>query len=144
MLLLRNQKVPLYGDGQYTRRYVFASDVVEAVNTIFHRGAIGEVYNIGTYDEISNRALCTMLLQIIKPKNAESTASLDLQAWLQPTADRPFHDRRYGVNFSKLTKLGWKQKVGFEQGLQMTVAWYRANGQDWWSDLETALDHCGK
>jgi len=139
MLFLENKRVPLYGNGQYTRRYIFAEDVVNAVNVVFHRGKIGEVYNIGTYDEISNRALCSMLISKIKPLTPEGVTSTDLEPYLLPTPDRPFHDRRYGVNFGKLTKLGWEQKVDFATGLQRTIDWYRKNGNDWWPHLEQAL-----
>ena len=139
MLFLENKRVPLYGNGQYTRRYIYAADVVDAVNIVFHQGAVGDVYNIGTYEEISNRDLCSMLIESIKPLTPEGILSTELEPYLLPTPDRPFHDRRYGVDFTKLSNLGWKPKTDFAQGLQTTIAWYRKNGRSWWNHLDSAL-----
>ena len=135
MLFLRGEQVPLYGHGKYTRCYVYATDVVNAINVIFHRGVAGQTYNIGTEDEVSNWTLSGMLHDIIRPNRPQG----DLKASIRPTADRPYHDRRYGVDITKLTKLGWVQEVFFEEGLLKTVSWYRTHGETWWDNLETAL-----
>ena len=135
MLFLRGEQVPLYGHGKYTRRYVYATDAVNAINVIFHRGVAGQTYNIGTEDEVSNWTLCGMLHDIIRPNRPQG----DLKASIRPTADRPYHDRRYGVDFSKLTKLGWAQEVFFEEGLRKTISWYRTHGETWWDNLDAAL-----
>ena len=135
MLFLRGEQVPLYGHGKYTRRYVYATDAVNAINVIFHRGIAGQTYNIGTEDEVSNWTLCGMLHDIIRPDRPQA----DLKASIRQTVDRPYHDRRYGVDFAKLTKLGWVQEVFFEEGLRKTVSWYRTHGEAWWDNLEAAL-----
>lgn len=135
MLFLRGEQVPLYGHGKYTRRYIYATDAVNAINVIFHRGVAGQTYNIGTEDEVSNWTLCGMLHDIIRPNRPQG----DLKASIRPTADRPYHDRRYGVDFSRLTKLGWVQEVFFEEGLRKTISWYRTHGESWWDNLAAAL-----
>ena len=135
MLLLRNQQVPLYGHGRYTRRYIHAADAVNAINLVFHRGLAGEIYNIGTEDEVTNRTLCGMLHDIVWPEKPQK----DLKAAIRATADRPYHDRGYRVDFSKLTKLGWIQEIAFEEGLRTTIQWYRTYGKDWWVNIEAAL-----
>ncbi|KAF2184542.1 NAD(P)-binding protein [Zopfia rhizophila CBS 207.26] len=139
MLFLRGQKIPLYGHGRHTRRYLYATDAANAINFILHRGKIGHVYNIGTYDEISNRNLSSILLRLTRPVNGSINSNLNLDSWIQPTPDRPFHDRRYGVDFGKLSKLGWKQTVDLEKGLKETVEWYRVNGEEWWGPLDEEL-----
>ena len=135
MLFLRGEQVPLYGHGMYTRRYIYVIDAVNAINVIFHQGIAGQTYNIGTKDEISNWTLSGMLHDIIRPNRPQG----DFKASIRPTVDRPYHDRRYGVDFAKLTKLGWVQEVFFEEGLRKTVSWYRTHGETWWDNLEVAL-----
>lgn len=124
--------LPLYGAGNNTRRYVYAGDVADAFNTIMHRGTPGEVYNIGSAHEISNRELCGRLIKAISPPGCDTS---DVSAWLDPTPDRPFHDHGSGLDCSKLQALGWKQTVDFNQGLQSTVDWYVKHGERWWGHV---------
>ncbi|KAL9036994.1 MAG: hypothetical protein Q9214_005890 [Letrouitia sp. 1 TL-2023] len=130
-LLERGQKVVLHGDGKHTRRYLFAGDAAEAFDTILHKGSIGQIYNIGSADEISNLTLCSKLLKEFGLDESEN--------WITHSQDRPFNDRRYAVNGQKLCDLGWKQNTTFEKGLAVTVAWYRKYGEVWWGNIDDTL-----
>lgn len=136
MLLQRQQKLLLHGDGTPTRRYLYAADIVDALDTIFHCGEIGQIYNIASQDEISNLDICHKLLEIFGKAH---TAQADLSAWVQRTQDRPFNDQRYATDGSKLATLGWRPKVPFEEGLKRTVEWYRRFGEVWWGDVGRVL-----
>ncbi|BFZ54028.1 hypothetical protein PYCC9005_001059 [Savitreella phatthalungensis] len=133
MLLSRNLPCVLHGDGSPTRRYLYAGDAADAFDTIFHLGKVGEIYNIGSKDEVSNRDLCVRLLQSF------DISTEDQAHWVRHTHDRPFNDMRYAVDAAKLHKLGWKQSTTLENGLAKTVAWYRAHGETWWGDISPYL-----
>lgn len=136
MLLQRKQKLLVHGDGSPTRRYVYAGDIVDALDTIFHRGIVGQVYNIASKDEISNTEICHKLLDIFGlPHHTKE----DLEKRVQYTEDRPFNDQRYATDGSKLAALGWEQKTGFDDGLRTTVDWYRRFGEMWWGDISRVL-----
>lgn len=138
LALERKLPLPLHGDGLHTRRYLFASDAADAFDTILHRGTIGSTYNVGSSDEVSNLRLCTMLLQ----QYGHDTAApgFRLADHVRHTVDRPFNDRRYAVDATRLRELGWRQKVGFEDGLRRTVAWYRRYGERWWGDVGKVIE----
>ncbi|KAI9816925.1 MAG: hypothetical protein M1827_001570 [Pycnora praestabilis] len=143
-LLDRGNPLLLHGDGKHTRRYLFAGDAADAFDTILHRGSIGEIYNVGSYDEISNLTLCSKLLSFFKLPHALPNGilygnSTENCQWIQHTRDRPFNDRRYAVDGTKLRQLGWSQKTPFDQGLSVTVDWYRKYGQSWWGDITKVL-----
>lgn len=133
-LLNRGRKAILHGDGSPTRRYLFAGDAADAFDTIFHKGSIGQIYNIGSRDEISNKDLCGLLMDEFKYPRA------DWDKWVEHTHDRPFNDMRYAVDAAKISQLGWTQKTSFEKGLKLTVEWYRTYGESWWG----SIDHCRK
>jgi len=136
MLLQRQQKLLLHGDGSPTRRYLYAADIVDALDTIFHKGVIGQIYNIASKDEISNTEICHKLLGIFGfPHQTIS----DLDKWVQHTEDRPFNDQRYATDGSKLAALGWQPKTSFDEGLKNTVDWYRRFGEVWWGDISRVL-----
>jgi dTDP-D-glucose 4,6-dehydratase len=126
----------LHGDGSPTRRYLFAGDAADAFDTILHKGAIGQIYNVGSYDEISNLSLCSKLLTYM---DIPHSTQEELHKWIKHTHDRPFNDRRYAVDGTKLRKLGWDQKTTFENGLAITVDWYRKYGEKWWGDITKVL-----
>ncbi|KAL8715532.1 MAG: hypothetical protein Q9220_000868 [cf. Caloplaca sp. 1 TL-2023] len=130
-LLERGQKVVLHGDGKHTRRYLFAGDAADAFDTILHKGTIGQIYNIGSADEISNLTLCSKLLKEFGLSESDD--------WISHSQDRPFNDRRYAVNGQKLCDLGWQQKTPFNEGLKMTVDWYRKYGERWWGNIDDTL-----
>lgn len=144
-LILRGEKVPLYGNGTYTRRYVYAGDAANAFNVIMHKGTVGETYNIGSYDEISNIDIVQKIVRAVESIGGDrhhrhgSTSEIDLRRWTHQTPDRPFMDRRYGVDFSKLRSLGWSSQTTFEDGLRRTVDWYHRFGEDWWGDISAHL-----
>ncbi|ETS85030.1 hypothetical protein PFICI_03055 [Pestalotiopsis fici W106-1] len=140
ILLHRKQKVPLYGSGEYTRRYIYAGDVANAFNFIFHRGEIGETYNIGTVDRVSNiEVIGKILAASQKVAGINHSASLNIEKWIQSTPNRPFMDRHYAVDFTKLTDLGWSQKVALDDGFRRTVSWYERYGEQWWGDISSHL-----
>lgn len=135
-LLNRGQPVVLHGDGSPTRRYLFAGDAADAFDTILHKGQIGQVYNVGSYDEVSNLDLCSKLLdQFSIPHETVE----ELKKWVKYTHDRPFNDHRYAVDGTKLRQLGWDQKTSFAEGLRITVEWYRRFGEEWWGDISKVL-----
>lgn len=126
----------LHGDGTHTRRYLYAGDAADAFDTILHKGRLGQIYNVGSVDEISNLTLCVKLLEEM---NMPLTSSADFSRWIKYTNDRPFNDRRYAIDGTKLSQLGWKQKTTFEEGLRMTVDWYRRFGEEWWGNISQVL-----
>lgn len=134
-LLDRGSKLFLHGDGKHTRRYLYAGDAADAFDTILHKGLLGHAYNVGSADEISNLELCSLLLKQFGYSGSDS----DLSKYIEHTVDRPFNDRRYAVDATKLKKLGWTQKTSFEEGLKVTVDWYRRFGKQWWGDIEDVL-----
>jgi dTDP-glucose 4,6-dehydratase len=135
-LLQRKQKLLVHGDGSPTRRYLYAGDIVDALDTILHKGVIGQVYNIASKDEVSNTEICHRLLDMF---GIERQSAADLEKWVLHTADRPFNDQRYATDGSKLAALGWEPKMDFDQGLKITVDWYRRFGEVWWGDISRVL-----
>lgn len=120
--LLEGKPVPLYGHGLNRRDWIYVLDNCEALDLVFHRGRVGETYNIGTStNELSNIEISSLL-----------TKMLDRPAHLiEFVKDRPAHDFRYGVDSSKLRQeLGWTHRHDLREGLQKTIEWYRNN--DWW------------
>jgi len=136
MLLQRRSKLLLHGDGTPTRRYVYAGDIVDALDTILHKGTIGQIYNIASKDEISNTDICHKLLDIFEIPH---TTEAEWNKWVQHTEDRPFNDQRYATDGSKLASLGWQPKTSFAEGLKRTVDWYREFGEVWWGDISRIL-----
>ena len=129
---LLQRKMPLYlhGDGQHTRRYLYAGDAADAFDTILHRGQIPEIYNVDSRDELSNIDVAKKLLQMF--------AYDDPEQWIQYTRDRKFNDRRYAVDGTKLRKLGWVQRVSLEDGLLATMEWY-SKFSTWWGPIDNTL-----
>ncbi|KAJ4288185.1 hypothetical protein N0V90_012202 [Kalmusia sp. IMI 367209] len=136
MLLQRRRKLLVHGDGSPTRRYLYAGDIVDALDTIFHKGDIGQIYNIATTDEISNTDICHKLLKLF---GLPHDTFADFERSVQYTEDRPFNDQRYATDGSKLAALGWQPKTGFDDGLRKTVEWYRQFGEIWWGDISRVL-----
>ncbi|KAK9451715.1 uncharacterized protein V1518DRAFT_409332 [Limtongia smithiae] len=132
-LLDNGGKCFVHGDGKNTRRYLYAGDAVDALDTVLHFGDVGQIYNIGTTDELSNLNLCKMLLQKL------GVEEKDYNKWIEFTGDRPFNDQRYAIDASRLSSLGWVQKMEFEYGIQITIDWYQKFGSAWWGDLSDIL-----
>lgn len=126
---LEDRPLPLYGDGLNVRSWLHVLDHCEALLLVAEKGQAGEVYNIGGAEEseITNRAVTSMILSILtKPETL-----------IKRVADRPAHDRRYAIDYSKINKsLGWQPKIVFAKGLQATVEWYLDN-RSWWQRIKT-------
>ncbi|ATY62059.1 dtdp-glucose 4,6-dehydratase [Cordyceps militaris] len=144
-LLNRRKPVVLHGDGSPTRRYLYAGDAADAFDTILHKGQIGQIYNVGSSDEVSNLDLCAKLLSVmgmVDGCDADPAAIMQQPAfrtWVKYTHDRPFNDCRYAVDGSKLRRLGWSQRTQLDAGLRITVDWYRRFGETWWGDISHVL-----
>ena len=126
--LLDGIKVPIYGDGKNVRDWCHVSDNCAGVDLVLRKGEVGEIYNIGAGNEFTNLELTDALLELTG--NDESMIT-----WV---ADRLGHDRRYSIDISKATTLGWTQKHSFEDGLADTVRWYTDN-RSWWEPLKARL-----
>lgn len=127
---IQNSKpVPVYGDGQYTRDWLWVEDHALAIDLIFHKGRLGQTYNIGGNNEWKNIDLIHLLCRIMDKKlHRPEGTSAKLITFVK---DRPGHDRRYAIDATKIrTQLGWHPSLQFEEGLEKTVDWYLAN-QDW-------------
>jgi dTDP-glucose 4,6-dehydratase len=125
---LEDKPLPLYGDGQQIRDWLYVDDHCSAIDLVLHEGKAGEVYNIGAEQdpEITNVQLTRHILRLAgKP-----------DALIQPFKDRPGHDRRYAVNSLKIRSLGWRPLTGFSEGIERTVAWYRSH-EDWWKEIKS-------
>ena len=122
----QNKALPVYGDGQYTRDWLYVIDHARAIDQIFNKGRIGETYNIGGFNEYTNIDLIHLLCDIMDEKlGREPETSRQLITFVK---DRPGHDKRYAIDASKINKeLGWKPSVNFEQGLSETIDWYLEN-----------------
>ena len=127
---IRNNKpLPVYGDGKYTRDWLWVEDHARAIDTILHKGKPGETYNIGGFNEWQNIELIKLLCKIMDQKLGRKSG--ESEKLITFVKDRPGHDRRYAIDATKLNKeLGWKPSVTFEQGLEKTVTWYLAN-EEW-------------
>lgn len=127
--IINNKPLPVYGDGNYTRDWLFVKDHAVAIDLVFHQGKNHETYNIGGFNEWKNIDLVKLLCQIMDAKLGRTAGkSVELITYVK---DRPGHDLRYAIDATKINqKLGWKPSVTFEQGLEMTIDWYLQN-QDW-------------
>jgi dTDP-glucose 4,6-dehydratase len=126
---LADEQIPVYGDGLYVRDWIHVNDHCSAIELLLEKGVPGEVYNIGADNERSNLEVLKMILEILgKPETLISYV-----------ADRPGHDRRYGIDASKITAMGWKPEYPrekFEQGLREKIQWY-ADNKEWVEKLRT-------
>ena len=124
--IINNKPLPVYGDGKYTRDWLFVEDHAVAIDLVFHEGKNHETYNIGGFNEWQNIDLVKLLCQIMDSKlQRKPGTSAELITYVK---DRPGHDLRYAIDASKINKeLGWKPSVTFEQGLERTVNWYLNN-----------------
>ena len=128
-----NKPLPVYGKGENVRDWLFVEDHARAIDTIFHKGKLGESYNIGGFNEWKNIDIVHLLCNIMDKKlSRPAGTSARLITYVK---DRPGHDLRYAIDASKLNKeLGWRPSLQFEEGLEKTVDWYLAN-EDWINDI---------
>ncbi len=124
---IREQRpIPVYGDGKYTRDWLWVGDHAEAIDLLFHRGRAGETYNIGGNSEWKNIDLVNLLCDLTdEALGREPGSSRKLITFVK---DRPGHDRRYAIDASKIqNELGWKPSVRAEEGFRQTIHWYLDN-----------------
>jgi dTDP-glucose 4,6-dehydratase len=131
--IIQNKPLPVYGDGKYTRDWLFVEDHAVAIDLVFHEGVNHDTYNIGGFNEWQNIDLVKLLCKIMDEKlGREVGTSEQLISYVK---DRPGHDLRYAIDASKInTELGWKPSVTFEEGLERTVTWYLEN-QTWLNNI---------
>lgn len=123
--LIDGKKVPLYGDGGNIRDWIHVEDHNIAAHLVLTEGTIGEVYNIGAHNEVTNSEITHLLLDLCGRN----------ESFIEPVADRPGHDRRYSVHTDKIQRLGWAPRRTFEEALAETVEWYESH-RDWWEPLK--------
>jgi len=124
--IINNKPIPIYGDGNYTRDWLFVKDHAGAIDLIFHQSKDNQTYNIGGDNQWKNIDLIQLLCKLLDKKlhRMEGTS----QKLISYVKDRPGHDKRYAIDTSKIKNdLGWKPSVSFEQGLEITVDWYLQN-----------------
>lgn len=133
--IINNKPLPVYGDGKYTRDWLFVEDHAVAIDLVFHKGKNHETYNIGGFNEWQNIDLVKLLCSIMDKKlGREAGTSERLITYVK---DRPGHDLRYAIDATKINKeLGWKPSVTFEQGLERTIDWFLSN-QEWLISVTT-------
>jgi dTDP-glucose 4,6-dehydratase len=125
--LLDGVPLPLYGDGLNERDWIYVDDHCAGVHLALQRGTAGEIYNIGAGNETPNRVLVDKLLALLG-KGEEM---------VEYVTDRLGHDRRYSVDITKITDLGWRKQRSLDEALSETVDWYRAN-RSWWEPLKAS------
>lgn len=127
--VINNKPLPVYGDGLYTRDWLFVKDHAKAIDTVYHNGKNGETYNIGGFNEWKNIDLVKLLCSLMDEKLGRAKGSSE--KLITYVKDRPGHDRRYAIDATKINKeLGWKPSVTFEEGLSQTIDWYLQN-EEW-------------
>jgi dTDP-glucose 4,6-dehydratase len=123
---LAGDPLPVYGDGMQVRNWLYVEDHCRAVDAVLERGESGQVYNVGGPDELANIDVVKRILELTGRD----------ESLIEHITDRPGHDRRYSLSSQKLIELGWGAQVGFDEGIERTVAWYRAN-EDWWQPIRS-------
>jgi len=127
--IIKKKPLPVYGDGKYTRDWLFVKDHAIAIDTVFHKGGNGETYNIGGFNEWQNIELVKLLCKLMDEKLGNPAGTSE--QLITYVKDRPGHDRRYAIDATKIKEeLGWQPSVTFEQGLAQTIDWYFDN-QEW-------------
>ena len=131
--ILNDKALPVYGDGNYTRDWLYVIDHAIAIDLVFHKGENHETYNIGGFNEWKNIDLVKLLcVQMDQKLGRASGTSEKLITYVK---DRPGHDLRYAIDASKINKeLGWSPTVNFEQGLSETIDWYLSN-EEWLNNV---------
>jgi len=124
---LQDLSLPVYGDGLYVRDWIYVEDHCRALDAVLHQGKVGEIYNISGGNERTNLEITDLILRkLSKPKSL-----------VKHVKDRPAHDRRYSLDFSKIkADLDWKPDTPFEEGISKTADWYVTH-QSWWQKIKT-------
>ncbi len=122
---IKGLKVPLYGNGEQIRSWIYVNDHVQAIESLISKGQAGQVYNITAYEEITNKIIVEKILDILGKSHS----------MIEYVGDRPGHDKRYSIDCSKIeNEIGWHPKYDFDAALKQTVNWYLEN-QSWWEPL---------
>ncbi|MDB9391319.1 dTDP-glucose 4,6-dehydratase [Microcystis aeruginosa] len=132
--ILLGKPLPVYGDGQNVRDWLYVRDHCQALDTVIHKGKVGETYNIGGNNEVKNidlvRMLCDLMDELAPDLPVKPARNL-----ITFVKDRPGHDRRYAIDATKIrTDLGWQPEETVEGGLRKTIQWY-LDHRDWWQPL---------
>jgi len=131
---LMGKPLPIYGDGQNVRDWLYVGDHCQALDAVVHRGTPGETYNIGGNNEVKNIDLVHTLCDLMN-ELAPKLPVRPCQELITYVTDRPGHDRRYAINATKIqTELGWTPLETLTTGLRQTVQWYLTH-PDWWQPL---------
>jgi len=122
---IAEKPLPLYGDGKNVRDWIYVVDNCSAIDLVLHKGSLGGIYNIGGGNQIRNISIAREIIDILgKDKGLLSFVT-----------DRPGHDRRYALDSSKVTQLGWRREYNFKKALRSTIEWYISN-EWWWKPLK--------
>ncbi len=125
--LLENKKVPIYGEGKNIRDWIHVDDHARGIDFIIQKGQVGQTYCLGGDSEITNIDLTKKILKIMGKD----------EDMIEYVKDRPGHDLRYAIDFSKAKKeLGWNPKISLDEGLKQTIEWYE-NNQEWWKNIKS-------
>ena len=127
--IINNKSIPVYGNGQNIRDWLYVEDHASAIDTIFHNGELGDTYNVGGFNEWKNINLIKIIVKIVDRllKRGVGTS----EKLITYVSDRPGHDFRYAIDSSKINKeLGWEPSLQFEEGIEKTVTWYLDN-KEW-------------
>jgi dTDP-glucose 4,6-dehydratase len=127
---LEGKPLPLYGDGSQIRDWIYVIDHCKAIDLLLEKGKVGEVYNIATGNLIPNIEIATRIVKILKVP----------ESMIKSVTDRPGHDIRYALDFSKIQKLGWKPLGDFEDNFKKTVMWYVEN-KWWWKKIKNSDEY---
>ncbi len=123
---LAGDRLPVYGDGMQVRNWLFAEDFAAAIDVVLENGEPGEVYNVGGPEELPNIEVIKRILDV----TGRDTSLID------HVDDRLGHDRRYSLASDRTESLGWRAEVGFAEGIERTVDWYRDN-EEWWGPIRS-------
>ena len=133
---LRGEPIQIYGMGKNVRDWLYVEDHADALLQIAEKGKVGQKFNIGGNNEITNNKLIQLICEKLDRKIPKTKSYKEQIKYVQ---DRPGHDLRYAINSQKVAnEIGWKPNISFEKGLDLTIDWY-LNNSDWWQDLFTKL-----
>lgn len=126
--VMEGKKIPIYGDGLYTRDWLYVEDHCRAIDSVLTKGKIGETYCVGGMSQdVNNLELAKKILRLLGKG----------EDMIEFVKDRPGHDRRYAIDWSKIkNELGWEPQKSFDEWLEKTVEWYREN-ETWWKDVKS-------
>jgi dTDP-glucose 4,6-dehydratase len=131
--ILHNKPLPVYGKGENVRDWLFVEDHARAIDTVFHKGTLGETYNIGGFNEWKNIDIVMLLCKTMDAKLGRAAGTSE--QLITYVNDRAGHDLRYAIDANKImNELGWKPSLQFEEGLEKTVDWFLSN-QDWLENI---------